>query len=395
MLRLAMNFSFTDEQKMIRDTAAAFFAEVSTNVSVRDVMATKEGFDKNVWQRICSDMFFQAIHIPEQYGGLGLGYVELVSVLEQMGSHLLCSPFQATISLAANALLLAGTEDQKAQYLPQIVDGSIATLAYTGKSAGTVGGWGSDAVEVNYQQQGENFVLNGECYYVAHGHNAEFIIVAARKVTTKNTGISLFIVQANALGITTSYTPTMDQTQKQASIIFDNVMVSSESVMLHQDGADKVLAQIVALAQIGLAADQLGGMQKVLDQTVEYCNERRQFNRPIGSFQAVKHKAADMMLKAEGSCSAVYYAACVADSFLGAPDNSDNAQQLLEAANIAKGYCSDAYFFNAGSAIQLHGGVGFTWEYDIHLFFKRAQSTSLMLGNNAYHQEQIAARLLD
>lgn len=385
-----MEFSFTEEQKMIRDTAQAFLAEVSSSNAIRSAMDTEQGFDPQIWQRICEEMYWQAIHIPEEYGGMGLGYVDLVVMLEQMGRYLLCSPFFSTVCLASNALIVAGTDEQKQQYLTQICEGSLtATLAYTSKN----GQWDATAVQGIVTAQGDDYVLNGTYRYVLDGHTAQLLIVAARSEGSEGEqGISLFAIDSDTPGVKRTWLPTMDQTRKQAEIVFDNVRVSSSQLMGEANNAWPQLNKVLQLAAIAIAAEQVGGSQQVLDLTVEYTKERVQFGRPIAGFQAVKHQAADMMLRTEVARSAVYYAACVAEEALSGGLLAD---ELGEAASVAKSYCSEGYFKNAGDALQLHGGVGFTWEYDVHLYFKRAKSSELFLGDAAYHREHVATLLLD
>ena len=384
-----MEFKFTEQQEMIRDTADAFLAKSSASAAVRSAMVTELGYDPHLWSSITQEMFWQAIHIPEQYGGMGLGYVELVAMLEQMGRYLLCSPFYSTVCLAGNALLVAGTEQQKEKYLPEIVAGSTATLAYTGAK----GGWDASAIDVVCEPQGDGFVLNGIYRFVPDGHSVDLLVVAARAPDTQGeAGISLFVLPAATEGITRQWLPTMDQTRKQAQLEFHDVSVDGASVMQAPGRAWPLLEKIIDLATVAISADQLGGSQKTLDSSVEYLQQRVQFGRVIASYQAVKHKAADMMVKVEASRSAVYYAACIADEAL---QGEALGSQLAEVASIAKAYCSDAYFHNAGSAIQLHGGVGFTAEYDIQLYFKRAKSTETFLGDGAFHRERLACILLD
>lgn len=385
-----MEFSFTEEQKMIRDTAQAFLAEISSSDAIRNAMATEQGFEDQIWQRICDEMYWQAIHIPEEYGGMGLGYVELVVMLEQMGQYLLCSPFFSTVCLGANALMVAGTPDQKQNYLSQICEGGLtSTLAYTSSN----GQWGANAVQTTVATQGDDYVLNGTYRYVPDGHTAELLIVAARNEgSAGEEGISLFAIPADTAGVKRTWLPTMDETRKQAEIVLTNVILSKDHLMGEQGRAWPQLNKVIQLATIATAAEQTGGSQQALDLTVAYTKERVQFGRPVAGFQAVKHQAADMMLRTEVARSAVYYAACVAEeSMTGGP----LAGELAEAASVAKSYCSDGYFKNASDAIQLHGGVGFTWEYDVHLYFKRAKSSELFLGNAAYHREQVAKILLD
>ncbi len=384
-----MDFRFTEEQEMIRATAEAFLAEVSTSAAVRQAMVTEQGYDPELWQRICSEMCWQAIHIPEDCGGLGLGYVELVATLEQMGRHLLCSPFYATVCLAVNALLVAGSGEQKAEYLPQLAAGITGTLAYTGSS----GRWDAGAVDAVCLADRDGYRISGTYRYVPDGHTAQLLVVAARaQDSVGEEGISLFVIPATTAGIGRQWLPTMDQTRRQAQLVFDDVRVPAQALMGAAGNGWPGLAKIIDLATVAVAAEQVGGAQQALDMTVAYLKERVQFGRVIASYQAVKHKAADMMVRAEAGRSAVYYAACIADEALsGGP----LGQELAEAASIAKAYCSDAYFFNAGCGIQLHGGVGFTAEYDIQLYFKRAKSTETFLGNSAFHRERLARLLLD
>ncbi len=385
-----MDFVFTEEQQMIRDTAESFLAEVSTSEAVRKAMATDSGYDEALWQQICAEMYWQAIHVPEEFGGMGLGFVELVAMMEQMGRYLLCAPFYSTVCLGVNTLLLAASDEQKSEYLSAICEGSLtATLAYCGKR----GGRGADAITATYVADGDGYVLSGDSSFVVDGMTAGLILVAARaEGSSGEEGVSLFAVPADSAGLARSSLPLLDQTRKMANLTFEKVKVSAANLLGQAGEAWPVLDKALDLATIALAAEQMGGSQQLLDSTVEYTKERVQFNRPIASFQSIKHKAADMMLRVEAARSAVYYAACVADEVL---QNGPLAGELREAASIAKAYCSDAYFKNAGEALQMHGGVGFTWEYDVHLYFKRAKGSEHMLGNAAYHRERVASVILD
>lgn len=391
-----MEFAFTDEQKMIQDTTVSFLSEVSTSEAVRKAMATEEGYDEALWKSVCTDLYWQAIHIPEAYGGMGLGYVELVAMMEQMGRFLFCSPFYSTVCLATNALLVAGTEEQKQKYLPGICEGMTGTLAYTGALAGKQGGnWGADAVTATYRKEGDRFVLNGTLRFVPDGHTADLLILAARLENTAGTeGVSLFTVPADHKGITRQLLSTMDQTRKYGEITLADVELPGAALMCNEANAWADLEKILDLAAIALAAEQTGGSQQILDMTVEYSKGRVQFGRPIAGFQAIKHKAADMMTRTEVARSSVYYAGCVAHEALFNPQDPF-AAELAEAASIAKSYCSDAFFKNASEGLQIHGGVGFTWEYDVHLYFKRAKASEHFLGTGAWHRERLASLILD
>jgi alkylation response protein AidB-like acyl-CoA dehydrogenase len=377
-----MNFSFTDEQRMIRDTAEAFLSGASSSEAVRSAMATESGFEAALWKQVCEELYWQAMHIPEEHGGLGLGYVELAATMEQMGRFLFCAPFFSSVCLATNAVLVAGSEAQKADLLGKLIAGETATLAH------------HDPAAVHWEAEGDKFWLNGTARYVIDGHNADWVIVAAVAASAAAAGsdaeVALFVVPGDQPGLTRRWLPTMDQTRKQAELVFENVEL--EAGLRLAGGSAAALANIENLATIALAAEQVGGAQQSLDSSIAYTQDRVKFGRSIASFQAVKHKAADMMVKVEAARSASYYAACIAQEFLA---GSATADELAEAASVAKAACSEAYLFNAGCGIQLHGGVGFTWEYDIQLYFKRAKSSETLLGNASHHRERLAALLLD
>ena len=394
-----MNFKFTEQQLMIRDTAEAFLAEVSGSAALRAAMAAQPTPDPQLWQRICTEMYWQAMLIPEELGGLGLGYVELSAVLEPMGRHLLCSPFFASVCLAGNALLVTADPDQQAEYLPQLAQGTTATLAWSGRR----GHWDATAVEGNWARRGDQFVLDGEWRFVLDGHSAELLIIAAREAGSSGAdGISLFLLPADTPGVQREWLPTMDQTRPLAHLVCRQVALPAAALLggAEAGSAGSGLARVLDLAAIALAAEQVGIAQQVLDLSVDYCRERHQFGRPIASFQAIKHKAADLLLQVESARSAACYGACIADQCMrggeqAAPPNAGVDRELQEAASIAQAWCSDAAFLAAGSGLQMHGGVGFTWEYDIHLYFKRARSAEWLLGNAAQHRERVAALLLD
>jgi alkylation response protein AidB-like acyl-CoA dehydrogenase len=301
----------------------------------------------------------------------------------------LCAPFLATVGLGVNALLVAGSEAQKQQHLAAIAAGSTATLAFMAPGSRP----DAHAVQANWAAEGDGFTLNGEYRYVLDGHTAEILIVAARAVGSEGeAGISLFVLPADTAGVSRQWLPTMDQTRKQASIVLNEVKLGADALMGEVGAAWPALVKILDLATVAVAAEQVGVAQQALDSSVAYTMERVQFGRTIASYQAIKHKAADMMLKVEAARSAAYYAACIADEALA---GNPLGAELAEAASIAKAYCSDAAFFNAGCGIQLHGGVGITAEYAIQLYFKRAKSTETLLGDAAWHRERLARQLLD
>lgn len=369
-----MNFGFSEEQEELRSAVRRYFEDKSPSTEVRRLMETTEGYDPAVWSQMANQLGLQALTIPEEFGGAGFGYVELVVVLEEMGRALVCAPYFASVALAANALLSSGDDAAKAEYLPGIASGeTIATLAYTEPS----GRWDIEGIELAATKSGDGWSLTGVKSYVLDGHTASLILVAARTAA----GISLFAVDGEASGLTRTALATMDQTRKQAKLEFEGVA----GRLIGEDGdAGPVLQKTLDLAAVALAAEQVGGAQRVLEMSVEYAKTRIQFGRPIGSFQAIKHKCADMLLEVESAKSAAYYAGWAA-----AEDNDE----LPVTACLAKAYCSEAYFHAAAENIQIHGGIGFTWEHDAHLYFKRAKSSELILGDPAYHRELLAQRI--
>jgi alkylation response protein AidB-like acyl-CoA dehydrogenase len=369
-----VNFAFSEEQEELRRTVRSFLEQKSPESEVRRLMETTEGYDPSVWKQMGEQLGLQGLAIPEEFGGSGYSYVELGVVLEEMGRALLCAPYFSTVVLAANTLLHCGDESAQKEYLPGIASGeTIATLAFTEPS----GRWDADGIQMTASGSGDSWTLDGEKMFVIDGHTADLLLVAART----GAGISLFAVPADASGVTRTPLSTMDQTRKQAKVEFSG----TPARLIGADGAGwDTLDRVLDLAAVGLAAEQVGGAQKCLEMSVEYAKVRVQFGRPIGSFQAIKHKCADMLLEVESAKSAAYYAMWAA---------SELNDELPVVASLAKAYCSDAYFHAAAENIQIHGGIGFTWEHPAHLYFKRAKSSELLLGDPTYHRELLAQRI--
>ena len=369
-----MNFAFTEEQEELRKTVRAFLDAKSPETAVREQMETANGFDPAVWSQMGSQMGLMGIHIPEEFGGMGFSYIELGVVLEEMGRSLLCAPYFSTVVLAANTLMQSGDEAAKKKYLPAIASGeTTATLASVEPS----GKWDESGVTMQAKGSGSSFTLTGTKMFVLDGHTASMIIVSAR--TAK--GVSLFAVDGNAKGLTRTALSTMDQTRKQAKLEFADV----PATLIGTEGKGwEVLSRVNDLIVVALAAEQVGGAQKVLDMAVEYAKVRVQFGRPIGSFQAIKHKCADMLLEVESAKSAAYYGMWCA---------AEMNDELPLVASLSKAYCSEAYFHAAAENIQIHGGIGFTWEHPAHLYFKRAKSSELLFGDPTYHRELLAQRI--
>ena len=369
-----MNFAFSEEQEELRRFVRQFLEDKSPETAVREQMDTEKGYDDAVWNQMAEQLGLQGLIVPEEYGGSGFSYVELIVVLEEMGRALLCAPFFSSVVLAANTLIHSGDEEAKAALLPGIAAGdTVATLAFTEEN----GRWDESGITVAAAADGDGWRISGTKMFVIDGHNADVVLVAART----DGGVSLFWCAGDADGLTRTALSTMDQTRKQARLDFDNTPVT---LIGAEGGGWAVLERVLDLAAVALAAEQVGGAQMCLDMSVQYAKDRVQFGRPIGSFQAIKHKCADMLLEVESAKSAAYYAGWCA---------SELNDELPSVASLAKAYCSEAYFHASAENIQIHGGIGFTWEHPAHLYFKRAKSSELLFGDPTYHRELLAQRI--
>lgn len=369
----AMNFAFSEEQDQLRQFVRSFLEDKSSEATVRELMETAEGYDADVWSQMAEQLGLQSLIIPEEFGGQGYSFVELGIVLEEMGRVLLCAPFFSSL-LATNALLQSGDEAAKKEHLPGIASGETkATLAFTEES----GKWDEAGITMEATAAGDGYALSGVKSFVIDGHVANLIVVAART----GAGVSLFAVDGDASGLTRESLATMDQTRKQARLTFDN----TPAALIGSDGEGwNTMSTVLDLAAVALAAEQVGGAEFVMQMAVQYAKDRVQFGRPIGSFQAIKHKCADMLLEVESAKSAAYYAMWCA---------AEMNDELPSVASLAKAYCSEAYFHCAAENIQIHGGIGFTWEHPAHLYFKRAKSSELLFGDPTYHRELLAQRI--
>jgi len=373
-----VDFAFTAEQRDLREMARAFLAERSDSQQVRAAMESAPGFDPQTWKRIGAELGWPAAAIPESYGGAGMGAVELCVLMEAMGEALLCAPFFASACLAATTLLACGSEAQKRAHLPGIASGEcIAALGFSQDC----GRWDADGVQLRFRQDGGGAILSGALRCV-DGHCADLLLLAARAEGSHGAeGIALFAVPTHAKGLTRERLPTMDATRCLAALRLDEVRVPADARLGEDEPAWPGLQRALQRASVALAAEQVGGAARCLELAVAHAKQRVQFGKPIGAFQALKHKMADMMVQVESARSATYYAACVAD---------DDADALPAASAMAKAAASDAYTFCAAQALQIFGGVGFTWEYDLHLYFKRARSSAVLLGDSAWHRERLA-----
>lgn len=347
-----MDFAFTDEQLMIAETAQQFFADNATSERTRLAMEN-DGIDRQLWSEFCQALGLGGIIIPEELGGAGLGHVELAIVAEAAGAQVAALPL-LNLAISSTMIAAGGTDDQKQNWLPRLMSGEAIGAAA-----------GNDTIQY------DGNIINGSFELVPHANIADVFVIAHPD--------QAWVVEKDAPGFSIETFTTMDQTRPLSTITLDNVegdpFADFEPAMRASQSA----------AWLCLAAEALGGSQSCLDRTVAYSKERVQFGRPIGSFQAYKHRAADMMIEIEQARSAVYWAACAID------EGADDVQLALHAA---KAFCADTFFKCAGDMIQLHGGIGFTWEHDAHLFFKRARSIQTLLLDGNWHREQVASMLL-
>ncbi|MGW0948656.1 acyl-CoA dehydrogenase family protein [Streptomyces sp. NPDC002623] len=369
-----MDFAFSDEQEELRRTVRAFLADTSPETEVRRLMETPEGFDRALWRRLGSELGVLGLAVPEEYGGAGCGPVEVGVVLEEAGRALLCAPFLSSAVLATTALLGSDDEEARERLLPGLVAGeSVATLALTEDSAR----WDAAGIGLTARATGGSWLLTGHKTFVLDGACADVVLTVARAAD----GIGVFLVDGDAAGLHRAPLPTLDPTRRQARLDYDGVRATR--LRTHGDGWDLV-SQVLDRAAVALAAEQVGVASRALDMAVEYAKVRHQFGRPIGSFQAVKHLLADVLLEVESARAAAHYALLAAEG--GSPE-------LPAVASLAKAFCSDACLTATRENIQVHGGIGFTWEHPAQLYLKRAKTSQLLFGDPAYHRELLVRRI--
>jgi alkylation response protein AidB-like acyl-CoA dehydrogenase len=374
-----MHFELSETQQAIKDAAREFFSKEMRISDVRRLIETETTFDSTLWRK-CADQGYTAMIFPEEYGGVGLGLVEMAATLEEMGRALLPGPFFSTVLFAGTVLNATGSDAQKKAYLTSICRGdSRAAVALLEATAS----WDRDRIRFRASEARDAYELNGEKLFVADAGVADFLIVAARLGATND--LALFIVPSGVPGVETVLTPAVDLTRRLYRVTFDRVRVSSDLLLARGVEADRALDRAIDVSAVGLAAEMVGGMQHVLDLTVAYAKTRSQFGKPIGSFQAVQHRCVDLLALLEGSRSATYYAAWA----LG--QNDPGAQT---AVSVAKAYASDAFREAGNIAIQAQGGMGFTWENDTHLYYRRAKGSELACGDASYHRDRIGRTLL-
>jgi alkylation response protein AidB-like acyl-CoA dehydrogenase len=371
-----MNLGISAEQRELRDSVRRFLAERAPITKVRELMETTDGIDPDLWRQASAQLGLPGIAVPEEYGGAGFSFAEQAIVLEELGAALFTGPYLASAVLAATALLAGDDDEARKELLPGIAAGeTVATLAFTEDG----GSWDPAAIRLAAAQTGTGWRLDGHKSFVLDGHAADLILTVA--ATGTDGKLSLFAVNAGTTGLTRHAVPTLDQTRKLARLVFND----TPARLVGEPGAARAgLDRTLDVAAIALAAEQLGGAQRALDMAVAYAKVRQQFGRPIGSFQAIKHRCADLLLEVESLRSAVGYAAAAV---------ATGSAEVAVLAPLLKAYASEVYSHVAGENIQIHGGIGFTWEHDAHLYLKRAKASELFLGDASYHRERLAARI--
>jgi len=377
-----MDFGFSEEQEMLRSSVKDFLEQECPITYTRQMMEDDTGYSEEKWKKM-AELGWQGLIFPEEYGGSGLDMVDMVVVLEEMGKTVMPGPFFPTVILGGLGILLGGSKAQKKKYLPGIAAGSIkATLAQVEES----GRWDAAGIALPATKDGDEFVLDGVKLFVHDAHVSDVMIVAARTSGKGEKGITLFLVDTKAPGVSVTLLKTMDQARKLCEAKLDRVRVGKDAVLGSVGKGWSVLERLIDRAKVALCAEMCGGAQRVLDMSVEYAKVREQFGRPIGSFQAIQHKCANMLVQTESAKSATYYAAWAV---------ANGVPEAHLAACMAKAYCSDAYRFVSGEGIQIHGGIGFTWEHDMHLFFKRAKGSEVTFGDATWNRELVAQLVLD
>jgi alkylation response protein AidB-like acyl-CoA dehydrogenase len=378
-----MDIGFTEEQELLRETARKFLDGECDSRFVRARMAEPAAMTDEFWQKLAAQGWLGIVY-PEAYGGSGLGLVDLVVLMEEMGRRVMPGPFLSTVLLGGVAIAEAGTPAQRREWLPGIVAGEKkAALAWTEPQLR----WDAAGIALAARETPGGFTLSGSKLFVGDAHLADILVVVARTRdgSTMEDGVSLFLVPRGTSGMTVATMPTIDETRKLCEVRLDNVALPAAALLGEKHAGWATLARVAARATVALCAEMCGGAQQVLDMTVDYAKLRIAFGKPIGSYQGVKHQAADMLVALENAKSLTYYAAWALDE--------GEAEAPLAVA-MAKAAASDMARKVAGAGIQLHGGIGMTWEHDLQLYFKRAKAAEVMFGDAAWHRERVA-RLME
>jgi alkylation response protein AidB-like acyl-CoA dehydrogenase len=374
-----MDIGFSEEQELLRDTARKFLDSQCDTRFVRGMMATESAVTPEFWGKLAENGWL-GITYPEEDGGAGLGLIDLVVLMEEVGRAVMPGPFAATVLLGGAAIAEAGSAAQRQEWLPRIATGDAkATLAWTEPNAR----WDAAAITAGAREAAGGFTLSGSKMFVPDAHLADVLVVAARTRdgSTMEDGVSLFLVPRGTAGVEVKLLPSIDETRKTCEVRLDNVAVPATALLGELHAGWAPLARVADQAAVALSAEICGAAQRVLDITVDYAKMRTTFGKPIGSYQGVKHKCADMLIEIENAKSLTYYAAWAVD---------EGDADAVMAVSMAKAAASDAGRKVCAAGIQLHGGIGMTWEHDLHLYLKRAKADEVALGDATWHRERIA-----
>ncbi len=374
-----MEFGLTEEQEMLKTMARDFLTKECPKTHVRQMMEDPIGCSRDLWKKM-ADLGWLGLMLPEEHGGTGMSFRDLALVCEEMGRAVMSEPFIATVILGAMPILNAGTKGQKKEFLPKIAKGeAIFTMAVTEED----GDFWAGGVKTQAIPDRSDYIISGTKVFVPDAKAADYMLVAARTRHSADPedGITLFLVPAREWGVYITPLKTVDETRKLYDVTFTNVAVPARNIIGEVHQGWPIVKRAALYATAALCAEMVGGIEMALDMTVNYSKERMQFGVPIGSFQAIKHKCADMAVLSEYSRSLMEWAVLSL--------NEDSPDAAL-AISMAKSYCGDSYKKVTNEGVQLHGGIGFTWDHDMHLYFKRARSSDIAFGDSSYHRELVA-----
>jgi alkylation response protein AidB-like acyl-CoA dehydrogenase len=375
-----MDFGYSEEQVMLRTSARDFLDKECTKEVVRNLLfQDAKGYSPEMWKKI-ADLGWLGLVFPEEYDGIGSGFLDLSVLMEEMGRALLPGPFMSTVVWCGLPILNYGTEEQKREFLPKIASGDmILALAFYEANGGIEAG---DMEDVKASPAGDDYVINGRKLFVRDAHIADYLLCVARtrELANKEERITLFLVDAKSPGITTTVEATMTG-EKQCEVVFNNVRVPKKNILGELDKGWPIVKKILLWGTAAECCAMVGGARWALDTSANYAKERIQFGRPIGSFQAIQHYCAAMLDDVEYATSLVMYAAWAV---------TEDAPEAPLAVSTAKAWLSDVYPRTTSLGIQIHGGIGMTWDHDMHLYFKRAKASEVLFGDSDYHREMVA-----
>lgn len=372
-----MDFGLSEDQELLCRSAAEFLAAECPPTLVREAAGSEDGYPRALYAKMAA-LGWLGLMVPEQYGGAGLSTLDLALLCEQLGRAVVPGPFLSSAVLATQAILYGGSAAQKKRWLPRLASGeAIGTLALLEESDRI----DAAGVAVKARARGGGWSLSGTKLFVVDAHVADLLVVAARTAGRAEDGVTLFLVPRDTPGVKILPLPSIDVTRRPMEVRFESVELAKDAVLGVPGKGWKALVRVLDGAAVALAADCLGGAERMLELAVEYSKVREQFGRAIGSFQAMKHIAAEMVSEIEPARALVWYAAYAADAL---------PREAPRAASMAKACLGDVYARVANRSVQMHGGIGFTWEHDLHFWFKRAKWNELAFGDPTWHRERIA-----